>query len=247
MILKHVSERLRAQDWTAVVIELAVVVAGILLALQVDQWASDRAEREREELYLWRLAGDLEAEQQSVRDAKLFARNRLEAVALLEDMADGAIGDVDPRRVPWAVETASWRSFPKTTAYVVSELRTSGQLGIIRSVELRQGLADHYAQIEHFGRVADDLSAQLRYDAAVAGLLNARELAALEDTGGDFDGLSIDQARAGEIVGGFALIDSAHRELPGMAQHHLFNLRVMAEMDERIDALLALIKDEIDR
>lgn len=247
MLLKRFSQRLKAQDWMAVAIELVVVVAGILLALQVDQWASERAERQRENTYLWRLAGDLEAEQQGVRDAQQFAHNRLEAVALLEDMVDGKIGNVDPQRVPWAVETASWRSFPKTTAYVVSELRTSGQLGIIRSVELRKRLADHYAQIEHFGRVADDLSAQMRYDAAVAGLLNTSEMAALERTGGDDEGLEINASRAQEIVERFALLDLAHRELPGMAQHHLFNLRVMDEMDQRIDRMLALIDAELER
>lgn len=247
MQVKRLAARLREQDWFAVAIELIVVVVGILIALQLDQWATDRAERKLENTYLWRLAGDLRAEQQGVHDAQQFARNRLEAVALLEDMADGQTGNVDPRRIPWAVETASWRSFPQTTAYVANELRTSGQMNIIQSVELRKDLADHYAQIAHFGRVADDMSAQLRYDASVAGLLSTSELASLEKTGGDIDGLEIDGARADEIVRDFAALGDAHRELPGIAQHHLFNLRVMAEMDGRIDALLAQIDGELKR
>lgn len=246
MLMRRIADRLRNQDWLAVLVELAVVIVGILLALQVDQWASDRAERGRERAYLWRLAGDLRAEQQGVKDAEQFARNRLEAVALLEDMADGTIDEPDVRRVPWAVETASWRSFPKTTAYVVTELQTSGQMGLIRSVDLRKGIADHYAQIAHFGRVADDLSAQQRYDAAVAGLLNTGELAALERTGGELEGLAIGDERAGQIVRDFAARPDAQRELPGIAQHHLFNLRVMAEMDERIDRLLAIIDEELE-
>ena len=247
MILKRFSERLRAQDWVAVAIELAVVVAGILLALQVDQWASDRAERQRERAYLERLADDLRAEQDGVRAAETFARNRLEAVSLLEAIARGERVDSEPPRIPWAVETASWRSFPKTNAYVVNELQASGQMGLLRSVALRNALADHYAQIAHFGRVAEDLSAQQRYDAAVAGLLTTRELAALEETGGGIDALSTDGARAEAIAVRFAASDAAIRELPGIAQHHLFNLRVMAEMEARIDSLLAIIERELDR
>lgn len=247
MIVKRVAERLRSQDWAAVAIEIAVVVVGILLALQVDQWASDRAERAREHAYLDRLADDLRAEQEGVRAAETFARNRLDAVALLQDVARGEPGKVDPKRIPWAIETASWRSFPKTNAYVVNELQASGQMGLLRSVELRNALADHYAQIAHFGRVAEDLSAQQRYDAAVAGLLTTDELAALEATGGAADGLRTDQARADEITKRFAATGDAVRELPGMAQHHLFNLRVMAEMDARIDDLLAIIDRELKR
>lgn len=248
MLTRRIADRLRSHDWLAVGIELVVVIAGILIALQVDQWSSDRADRARERAYLERLADDLSAEQEGVRNAEVFARNRLDAVALLEDMADGAVAQgTDPRRIPWAIETASWRSFPKTNAYVVTELQASGQMGLLRSVALRNALADHYAQIAHFGRVAEDLSAQQRYDAAVAGLLTTDELAALEKTGGEVGVMATDRVRADAIVKQFSGRDPALRELPGMAQHHLFNLRVMAEMDERIDRLLAIIDEELGR
>jgi hypothetical protein len=47
MIFKRAIARLRAQDWVAIIIELAVVTFGILLALATQQWAADRAERNK--------------------------------------------------------------------------------------------------------------------------------------------------------------------------------------------------------
>ncbi len=47
MIFKRAIARLRAQDWFAITIELAIVTFGILLALAAQQWADDRAERNK--------------------------------------------------------------------------------------------------------------------------------------------------------------------------------------------------------
>lgn len=248
MQIKSVAVRLREQDWFAVVIELVVVVVGILIALQLDQWADARKERAQERVYLERLRDDLTAEQADARAAASFARNRLEAVEVLQDLSDGKLDDAtDPRQAPWALETATWRSFPKTRAYVYGELQSSGQMGLIHSVELRRKLADHYALIAHFGRVAEDLSAQMRFDAATAGLLFLDELAALEATGGGTANLQTDEARAKAIAQQFQQLDAAKREIPSLSQHHLFNLRVIGEMDERLDQLVALIDQELQR
>ena len=40
-------QRLREHDWMAAVIELVIVIAGILIALQVSNWNQDRIERAR--------------------------------------------------------------------------------------------------------------------------------------------------------------------------------------------------------
>ena len=47
MIFKRAIARLRAQDWVATTIELAIVTFGILLALTAQQWADDRAARNK--------------------------------------------------------------------------------------------------------------------------------------------------------------------------------------------------------
>lgn len=45
MIFKRAIAKLRAQDWTAITIELAIVTLGVLIALGAQQWANERAQR----------------------------------------------------------------------------------------------------------------------------------------------------------------------------------------------------------
>jgi hypothetical protein len=47
MIFKRAAAKLRAQDWVAITIELAIVTVGVLIALGAQQWADNRAQRDK--------------------------------------------------------------------------------------------------------------------------------------------------------------------------------------------------------
>lgn len=242
MILRRISIAIRRQDWFAVAVELAVVVTGILIAFQVDQWAQARHDRVLERDYLHRLRDDLEIERQQMKSALGYARDRVLAVRLLERLADDPSAAIDqPAKVSWAIETASWRSFPRITAFVYRELQSTGAMTLLRSVELRRMLAEHYQQSEREARVGEDLNAQRRFDAATAGLLAVDELIALENAAGKWAELHMTPQRARAVAGGFAARSDAIAELPGLAQHHTFNQRVIGDMQRRADRLISRI------
>lgn len=46
MIYKRVAARLRAQDWVAITIELAIVIVGVFIGTQVSNWNAERLERQ---------------------------------------------------------------------------------------------------------------------------------------------------------------------------------------------------------
>jgi len=60
MHLARFAQRLRAYDWTAAVIELVIVIGGILIALQVNNWNQDRLDRARAQVYTRRIHADLQ-------------------------------------------------------------------------------------------------------------------------------------------------------------------------------------------
>ena len=62
VILAKISRALRQQNWFGVFVEILVVAIGILFALQVDNWNQVRKERRLEQIYLERLAADLQGE-----------------------------------------------------------------------------------------------------------------------------------------------------------------------------------------
>jgi hypothetical protein len=47
MIFKRAIAKLRAQDWVAIAIEVAIVTLGVLIALAAQQWAENRARRDK--------------------------------------------------------------------------------------------------------------------------------------------------------------------------------------------------------
>jgi len=236
---------LARQDWAAVAIELVVVVVGILIALGVGQWAGQRSERQRERVSLERLHDDLQIEYAVATAAEGWARARLEATGKLADFtAHPEHAESSPSTVPWAIETASWRSFPRVSAFVYNELQDTGEMRLIRSFELRRALADHYGRLATDARVGEDRAAEERFDAAAAGLLSVDELLTIERMQGERRMLPTQPARALALVRAFAARPDALRELAGVGQHHMFNLRVIGEMKTRIRALEALIERE---
>ena len=62
MILRRFSERLKQQDWVAVMIEFVLVVAGVFLGIQASNWNDQRKERSLEASYIARIAQDLRSD-----------------------------------------------------------------------------------------------------------------------------------------------------------------------------------------
>lgn len=234
------------QDWVAVAIELIVVVLGILIALQVDQWAQRRQEHDLEKVYLLRLKQDLQIEHSRATKAEDWARDRLEAVAVLNRLSsDLPATEIDPAALLWAIETASWRTFPKGNAFVYNELQNSGNMRVIRSVALRRQLAEHYAELAIDAWVGEDRAAEEKFDQATAGLLNAEELMAFERVAGDRRQVTVEPGRAQAVAAGFLMRGDALAQLPSVAQHHLFNLRVIGDQKARIQRLIAEVDSEL--
>jgi len=61
MILKQLAESMKNQDWFVVCIEIMIVVVGIFIGLQVDDWNKERTFRQTETELLYELKRELEA------------------------------------------------------------------------------------------------------------------------------------------------------------------------------------------
>ncbi|MEO6384216.1 MAG: hypothetical protein ABIO30_07145 [Thermomonas sp.] len=59
MILRRVIQHFRKQEWTAIWIDLVIVVVGVFIGIQVANWNETRAERQREHLLLRELRAEL--------------------------------------------------------------------------------------------------------------------------------------------------------------------------------------------
>jgi hypothetical protein len=243
----RVSAALKRQDWVAVAIELLVVVTGVLVALELNQWAERQQTRALEHIYLLRLKEDLQLERNEADRFTAVANDRLAAVDLLERLATDPSAEVrDPRTVVCALATVSWGSFPPIHNISYLELQNTGRTSLISSLTLRRGLAQHYAILSDFSRPGEDRSGQDRFESKATGLLSTREAIAIEQADGDCGRMApVTASRARMLATEWASRRAAIDELPGLAAHNEFNLRVIEGMRSRIDALIARIDEQL--
>ena len=75
--LARIAQRLRAHDWVAAAIEVAIVVLGIFLGFQLTQWNETRQNREREHSLMRNVARDLRADVKDMDETIRVAHSRM--------------------------------------------------------------------------------------------------------------------------------------------------------------------------
>ena len=137
--------RLRERDWMAAAIELAIVVFGILIALEVSNWNEDRLDRQHAAHYLGRINADLLTDRRNI-DITL---------AFWDKVADYGAGAIASGETGQRVDGSAWKTvlawyqasqtMPfEATDTTFEEMRSSGELGLIVDERLRTELAEYY-------------------------------------------------------------------------------------------------------
>ena len=74
MILRRVIQHVRKQEWTAIGIDLVIVVVGVFIGIQVSNWNAARADDVRAQAYLARIEDNLNIDLQSIQRREVFWR-----------------------------------------------------------------------------------------------------------------------------------------------------------------------------
>lgn len=72
MILRRLTENLRSQNWTAITIELLIVVIGVFIGTQVANWNQDRIGRRETERMLMQLVPELQSQLHYFDDVRTY-------------------------------------------------------------------------------------------------------------------------------------------------------------------------------
>ena len=171
-----------------------------------------------------------------------YADQRIEAAKMLDRvLADPTVAIQSHESLPWAVETATWRSFPQINAFVYTELQSSGNLALIQSDSLRRKLANHYTYFQHESRVGLDLEAQHQFEKYTAGILTIDELVAVENGSWGVESSSISVARTAQIADALRREKDAAAWLPSLVQHHTFIKKVIIQGREQAEEIIGEI------
>ena len=79
MLLRRITEHVKAQNWFAVGIDFVIVVVGVFMGLQVQVWSNGRADRQQEKQIVADLLADLEIDRSHYATSMSNAARRIGA------------------------------------------------------------------------------------------------------------------------------------------------------------------------
>ena len=160
-------------NWRFLLGEFVVIVVGVLLALWVDEIREARVAAKLEVEYLESLLVDLEADLVQFDSTEAWMRRQESAAATVLALYSESPPTDDVADLVAAVETAGWQYWPSITRNTIDDLRSTGNLRLIRDRGLRRAIASYYATVENVSIPNADIRDRLwaQYDARVANVL----------------------------------------------------------------------------
>lgn len=162
--MRRLADRLRRQEWTAVLIEFVLVVCGVFIGLQVSNWNEARKERALEAVYQQRIATDIGSDivemdeiirvstlRMSVLDRLLWRGGVARPTGF--DSARGRVGiepvpeyaDDDPNSPGFALFILTTLDGNRSAYDTVI---ATGGIGVMRDAATLRGIQDYYAAVD---------------------------------------------------------------------------------------------------
>lgn len=144
MIPRRIAEHVKAHNWFAVAIDFLIVVIGVFIGIQVSNWNAARANSVRAHGFLERIHADLDVDLASYRD-------RLDFWGAVSDYGAKGLAYAETgetAETQWQLLLAFFQASQVaeqiTTDTTYEELKSTGELGLIGDIALRDSLASYY-------------------------------------------------------------------------------------------------------
>jgi hypothetical protein len=145
MPIRNLARRLRDNDWLAFAIEVVIVVVGVFIGLQVNNWNQDRQDALRGREYLQRLRADFVEEVAATgRVVAFWGQTAHYADAALANAQSGTLVDDSAWKTLLAYYQASQVWPLRQPGSTFDEIRSSGELRLIADPGLRDAISRHY-------------------------------------------------------------------------------------------------------
>ena len=165
MMLRRIATAVRKHDWFTVVVETLIVVLGVFLGLQVNNWNEARGERAREKAHLANLAEDIRNDIKDIDEINRVSGLRMSAMGYLLEQAGG-------RRLPTGFDSARGRVTIESSApyseknpnsigfamfiftpfdgnrLTYDTLINSGDIAVLRDLSLVRKIQTYYANVD---------------------------------------------------------------------------------------------------
>lgn len=239
MVIRHIREHVATQNWFAVAIDFLIVVAGIVIGTQVNNWNQARIEAQQGRDYRQRLIRELEFNARQYGEQQHYYRqvlgHGLNAIAALE-------GRKQPNAAAFLVDAYQLSQIDTTSpkTYIYDEMVSSGLVSRLGSEELQETASDYYLNIAATDRTIREI---FPYRTTIRQLMPFAIQSEIRDRCGDrlvFEGkrivgvaladrchVAIDAAQAEEVARRIATAPELRAEMT----------RYIASVDEKLGVL----------
>lgn len=240
MILRRLAEAITEQNWFTVVLEIFIVVAGIFIGLQVDDWNEGRKDRIEERVYLQRMRTDISRDLELLSFGDSLADERMVQIRFLETIAcDPKVAGAEPANTVFFLEKGSWESYLPVAPRTYEELRSSGLTTLIRDRALRDAFAEYYRLIGRWDVILRLDKARGHFKVATAGLLSRDQLIATEaNAETNLPMPNPDPEIAIALARKFSKNEEAVRWLPQMLKYHVLVKEVIKRHEAAANKLI---------
>lgn len=228
--------------------EIILVVIGILIALQINNWNENRKKRLQENYYLDQLLADFNYNKTMVKWNKRFSTyQRDNATLLLKSLHDS----IDKK------ETAQWFYAVNQLWFVPhysfndntwEELKSTGNIGVIRNKTTVQNLSEFYSNVENIADLEQEWAQfNLKYRSKVNNILEPELRFKMMKKLGDGDLVIQDSIEQFPPVNPYIQKLKQIEGIEGLISDIQINrevgqLAIYSEMDKGIDSIISLLK-----
>lgn len=244
MILRRLTTALRKQDWVTVLVETLIVVFGVFIGLQVNNWNTARVDHQQEARYLERVAQDFVTIQDRIQRGQEAANQGMRG-CLITLRAINIANEEQPGELPGdaelfeAFQACGGSIRPPGTSATLQEMIASGAFADLRNPRLRTLLYEFDQSVEMFDRSysGNFESAQLIDLGLISDIQRFKSDPDAKDHDARFKVISIDRERVlnnGQLRGAFM----AYRDFTEI------NLIWLFYQQERVDEIVDILKSE---
>ncbi|WP_411818417.1 hypothetical protein [Hyphococcus sp. DH-69] len=145
MLLRRITEHVKAQNWTAVALDFVIVVVGVFIGIQVANWNDARQERATETTYLRSLQTDIAVSTNLLDEHIAHIADRQRALAVLANAdKDSVAREVFDDLMRIGLYELQFLNVQRNT---YQALENAGRIGVLRDLALQQSLVDQTVQI----------------------------------------------------------------------------------------------------
>jgi hypothetical protein len=197
VLLRRITKHVKAQNWFAVGIDFVIVVVGVFVGLQVQDWNDSRKERVEESLLMVRLFEETRLLIDAHDRELVSLRSRAEALTganpiLFSQAPSRALTELECRRV----SASHVHRRPADELPVLDEMLETGRFDLLQDARLKDRLRE-YLLLRERGRAyyKEAVNELFRLHSRFPSLIIVRRLPVTSDSDANWGGLSGDGYR----------------------------------------------------